>query len=74
MNVMKELLTAHEVLAGWSEEVPDREFLLQPVDGRIHVITFREALDQARRMAAALSRLGMVPDDRIAILAKNSAV
>ena len=70
---MSELMTAHEALAGWSEKMPDREFLLQPVDGRLHVITFSEALDQARRMAAALLGLGMEPGDKVAILAKNSA-
>jgi long-chain acyl-CoA synthetase len=72
-ELMNELVTAHEALAGWSEKMPDREFLLQPVDGRLHVITYKEALDQVRRMAAALLGLGMVPGDRIAILAKNSA-
>ena len=70
---MSELITAHEALAGWSAKMPDREFLLQPVDGRLHVITFSEALDQARRMAAALLGLGMEPGDKVAILAKNSA-
>ena len=70
---MSELITAHKALAGWSEKMPDREFLLQPVDGRLHVITFNEALDQARRMAAALLGLGMAPGDKVAILAKNSA-
>jgi long-chain acyl-CoA synthetase len=70
---MSELITAHEALAGWSEKMPDREFLLQPVDGRLHVFTFSEALDQARRMAAALLGLGMEPGDKVAILAKNSA-
>ena len=70
---MSELKTAHEALAGWSAKMPEREFLLQPVDGRLHVITFSEALDQARRMAAALLGLGMQPGDKVAILAKNSA-
>jgi long-subunit acyl-CoA synthetase (AMP-forming) len=70
---MPELLTAHKVLAGWAEKMPEREFLLQPLDGQLHVTTFAEALDQARRMAAALHELGMRPGDKVAILAKNSA-
>ena len=70
---MSELITAHEALAGWSEKMADREILLQPVDGRLHVISFGEALDQARRMAAALLGLGIEPGDKVAILAKNSA-
>jgi long-subunit acyl-CoA synthetase (AMP-forming) len=70
---MTELMTAHKALAAWAGRMPDREFLLQPVDGQLHAITFSEALDQARRMAAALLSLGMKPGDRVAILAKNSA-
>ena len=70
---MSKLMTAHKALSGWSEKMPDREFLLQPVDGVLHVTTFSEALDQARRMAAGLLGLGMKPGDKVAILAKNSA-
>ena len=68
-----ELLTAHDVVSDWAETMPDREFLLQPVDGVLRVTTFAEAVDQARRMAAALLGLGLNPDDKVAILAKNSA-
>ena len=67
------LLTAHKVFLGWSDKNPDRDFLLQPVDGRLNTITFKEAEDQTRRMAAALMGLGLNPGDKIAILAKNSA-
>lgn len=70
---MAELLTAYKVLANWAEQMPEREFLLQPVDGELRVTTFAEALEQARRMAAALLELGMRPGDKVAILAKNSA-
>ena len=62
---MSELKTAHEALAGWSAKMPEREFLLQPVDGRLRVTTFSEALDQARRMAAALLGMGMEPGERV---------
>lgn len=68
-----ELLTAHDAVSGWAEKMPDREFLLQPVDGDLRVTTFAEAVDQARRMAAALLGLGLNPGDKVAILAKNSA-
>jgi long-chain acyl-CoA synthetase len=53
--------------------MPEREFLHQPVDGRLRVTTFGQAEDQARRMAAALSDLGIDPGDRVGILAKNCA-
>ena len=70
---MNELVTAHAALAAWADKMPDREFLHQPVDGRLQVTTFSEAEDQARRMATALISLGMNPGDRVAILAKNCA-
>jgi long-subunit acyl-CoA synthetase (AMP-forming) len=70
---MSELKTAHKALTVWSETMPDREFLHQPIDGRLRVTTFGEAEDQARRMATALLSLGMKPGDKVAILAKNSA-
>ena len=70
---MHDFLTAHHALASWAANTPDREFLIQPVEGRLKSISFREAMDQAGRMAAALIELGLRPGDRVAILAKNSA-
>jgi len=70
---MQELVTAHEALVGLSDADPDREFLLQPAGGELRVTTFAEAIDQARRMAAALIGLGLSKGDKVAILAKNSA-
>lgn len=70
---MKNLLTAHQALIRRAASDPDREFLLQPVDGELRVTTFSEAEDQARRTAAALFGLGLKAGDKVAILAKNSA-
>ena len=67
------MLAAHRALSDWSLEDPDREFLLQPVGGQLQVTTFKEAEDQARRMASALIGLGLNAGDRVAILGKNSA-
>jgi len=53
---------------------PERVFLTQPIGGgQVVDITWRQALDQARRMAAHLKSLGFEPGARIAMLAKNSA-
>ena len=57
----------------WLDVSPDRVWLRQPVAGVWHDFTWRQADDQARRLAAGLLALGCVPGDRVAILAKNCA-
>ena len=53
---------------------PDRVFLTQPVGGgQVTDITWGQALDQVRRMAAHLQESGLQPGDMVAMLAKNSA-
>ena len=53
---------------------PDQVFLTQPVGGgQVLDYTWRETLDQARRMAAHLKSRGFEPGARIALLARNSA-
>ena len=70
---MNEFITAHHALVDWAGKMPDREFLLQPVDGEIRRFSFAESADQSRRMASALLGMGLNPGDKVAILAKNSA-
>jgi long-subunit acyl-CoA synthetase (AMP-forming) len=49
-------------------------FLTQPLGhGKVADYTWAQTLDQARRMAAHLKRLGFPPGARIAILSKNCA-
>ena len=70
---MNGFLTANDALADWSARSPDRQFLVQPVDGNPVSFTFAEAIDHAGRMATALHSLGLESGDRVAILAKNCA-
>ena len=52
----------------------DRVYLTQPVGGgKVIDYTWRQVLDEARRMAAHLQRLGLQPGDRVAMLSKNCA-
>ena len=53
---------------------PSRVFLTQPVGGgQVVDITWGQALDEARRMAAHLSARGITPGARVAMLTKNCA-
>jgi long-subunit acyl-CoA synthetase (AMP-forming) len=55
-------------------ERADLVFLSQPVGGgEVIDITWAEAMDQSRRMAAHLQGLGFAPGARIAMLSKNCA-
>jgi long-chain acyl-CoA synthetase len=52
----------------------DRVYLTQPIGGGVvKDYTFRETLEQARRMATHLQSFGFERGDRIAILSKNCA-
>jgi len=53
---------------------PDRIYLSQPVGaGRVEDYSWRQVVDQARRMAAHLRSQGIGPGDKVALLSKNCA-
>jgi fatty-acyl-CoA synthase len=49
----------------------DTEIVSRTIEGPIHRYTYRDAHARARRLAGALTRLGVHPGDRIATLAWN---
>ena len=58
----------------WEKTAPDRVVMTQPQgDGTVRDFTWREVMDQSRRMAAHLLSLGYEPGSSIAILSKNCA-
>jgi long-chain acyl-CoA synthetase len=58
----------------WERVAPDRIALTQPLGGGVvRDYSWREILDQSRRMAAHLQGLGLQPGDRVAIFSKNTA-
>jgi long-chain acyl-CoA synthetase len=58
----------------WERTAPDRVVLTQPIGGgALREFTWRQTLDQTRRMAAYLKAQGIAPGDRVAILSKNTA-
>jgi long-subunit acyl-CoA synthetase (AMP-forming) len=53
---------------------PDRVYLTQPIgNGLVTDYTWRQVLDEARRMAAYLQGRGLPPGARVAMLSKNCA-
>jgi len=61
----------------WESTTPDRIAYTQPLGkeggGQVATYTWRQVMDQSRRMAAHLKAQGIAPGDRVAILSKNTA-
>ncbi len=58
----------------FEEQRPDDVWLTQPMGaGKVRELTFREAIDEARRMAAHLLSLDLPKPSQIAIFSKNNA-
>ena len=58
----------------WESTAPDKVVFTQPLGGgKVRDYTWREVLDQSRRMAAHLQSLGLQPGDKVALLSKNTA-
>lgn len=61
-------------LLHWEKTTPDKIAFVQPTGGGKTVeYTWRQVLDQARRMATHLQAQGFEPGARIAIISKNTA-
>ncbi len=72
-NVSPDAL-ALQRLYHWEKTIPDRVALTQPLGGGpVRDYTWREVVDQSRRMATHLQSLGLQPGDKVALLAKNTA-
>lgn len=58
----------------WERHAPDKVCFTQPMGGGVvRDLTWREAADQARRIAAHLRSLNLPAGSRIALLSKNTA-
>jgi long-chain acyl-CoA synthetase len=62
-----------QLLEAQAARRPHAVWLNQPIDGHWHTFTWTQALDEVRRMAAALSATGYPPGSRIAISGRNTA-
>jgi long-chain acyl-CoA synthetase len=58
----------------WEKATPDRMVFTQPIGGgQVKEYTWRQMMDETRRMAAHLKSLGIQPGDRVALISKNTA-
>lgn len=58
----------------WERSAPDRTVFTQPMGGgQVKEFTWKDMVDETRRMAAFLQQQGFEPGSRIAILSKNCA-
>ncbi len=58
----------------WEKTMPDRVVFTQPLGGgQVQEYTWRQVMDQARRMAAHLQASGLKAGDKVALLSKNTA-
>jgi len=72
---MKPLLlqTPFEKFQECVQKHPDRIYFHQPVAGKSHTYTYRQANEEIRKVAAYLNTLGLPRGSRIAIVSKNCA-
>jgi len=58
----------------WEQTTPERTQFVQPLGGgMVRSFSWREVMDQTRRMAAHLKSLGLGPGDKVALMSKNTA-
>ncbi len=70
----KELKTPLEGAYHWESAAPEKVYLTQPMGGgRVVDLTWKETMDQARRMAAHLLSLELEPGSHVALFSKNMA-
>ncbi len=71
---MSEFQTILDCAYRWEKDAPDRTYFTQPVGGgTLKTWTFREAVQEARRMASYLKSLDLPPQSQIALVSKNCA-
>lgn len=67
----EDLKTLLDCFYEWEQSKPDAPFLRQPYGNEWKAISWAEAGQEARRIAAALIGIGLQPGDHVGILSKN---
>lgn len=68
---MKKFSSPLEAFEYWEQNTPDQEFLRQNHSGKLDVLTYREAGQQARKAAQFLKNQDFPKQSKIALLSKN---
>lgn len=71
--MIKTLKTPIENFLHWENETPENTYLCQPLGQESKQYTFKEAGNQARRMASALISMDLPPQSHVGIVSKNCA-
>lgn len=70
---MERFNTPLEAFAYWVNTTPDKPFLRQPINREFQEYSFREADQEIRKIASALSGMGLSKGSHVALLSKNCA-
>ena len=70
-QALTKLETILDAFYHWEKTTPDAPFLYQPLGGRQDILTWAEAGQQARKMAAYLRKTGLSPGDHVGMVSKN---
>ena len=66
-------LSPLEMMYKWEVEKDDMVYLSQPIDGVSHNWTYKETMNEVRKMASYIKSLNLDRNSKIAILSKNCA-
>lgn len=72
-SIHENLLSPIEMFYNWESTTPDKVYLRQAVGNEWKTWTYKEAGQEARKMASALHAQGIAPRSHIAIISKNCA-
>lgn len=73
-NETLSLKNAVELALYWEQKAPNKNYMTQPLgNGEVKTYTWKQSIDEARRVASYLKSLGLPEGSHIALLSKNCA-
>ncbi len=62
-----------EAFLHWEKVIPDQNFLIQPIDGKLKTYSYKDTGFEIRKIASKLKKIGLEKGNHVAILSKNCA-